>query len=136
MYTTKIKDLMTKGIITINSDDNAITASEVMIQKNIGSVLVIDGSGTVGIITERDIVKKVITDCNDLCEIKAIDIATCDLITLGPNDTIRQALIEMYKNKIKRIPVRDPNTEELIGIITTYDIIAAFNSLELKMTLK
>ncbi|MCK4847902.1 MAG: CBS domain-containing protein [Candidatus Heimdallarchaeota archaeon] len=134
MNTTKIKDLMTKGIISINSDDNAITASEVMIHNNIGSVLVFDGSNPIGIITERDIVKKVITDCKDLCETRAADLATCDLITLGPNDAVKQALITMYKNKIKRIPIQDPETNELIGIITTYDIIAAFNSLELKMT--
>ena len=51
-----------------------------------------------------------------------------------PNDAVKQALITMYKNKIKRIPIQDPETNELIGIITTYDIIAAFNSLELKMT--
>ena len=133
---TKIKDLMTKGIISINSNDDAITASKIMIHKNIGSVLVLDGSNPVGIITERDIVKKVITDCKNLCETKAVDLATRDLITLGPDDTIKKALITMYKNKIKRIPIQDPESGELVGIITTYDIIAAFNSLELKMNLK
>ena len=136
LNTTKIKDLMTRKIISINSDDNAITASKVMIRENIGSVLVFDGSNHVGIITERDIVKKVITDCKNLCETRAVDLATCDLITLGPDDAVKKALIAMYKNKIKRIPIRDPETGELVGIITTYDIIAAFNSLELKMNLK
>jgi CBS domain-containing protein len=136
LNTTKIKDLMTKGIISINSNDDAITASKIMIHKNIGSVLVLDGSNPVGIITERDIVKKVITDCKNICEIRASDLATRDLITLGPDNSVKQALITMYKNKIKRIPIQDPKTGELIGIITTYDIIAAFNSLELKMTLK
>jgi len=127
--------LMTKGIISINSEDNVIKASEVMIHKNIGSVLVFDGSNPVGIITERDIVKRVITDCKNLCETRAVDIATCDLITIGPDEAVKKALIIMYKNKIKRIPVRNPETDELVGIITTYDIIAAFNSLELKVNL-
>jgi len=136
LNTTKIKDLMTKGIISLNVDDDAITASKIMIEKNIGSVLVLDGSNPVGIITERDIVKKVITDCKNLCETKTVDLATCNLITLEPGDSIKKALITMYKNKIKRIPIRDPETGELVGIITTYDIIAAFNSLELKMNLK
>jgi len=135
LNTTKIKDLMTKGIISINSEENVITASEVMIHKNIGSVLVFDGSNPVGIITERDIVKRVITDCKNLCETRAVDIATCDLITIGPDEAVKKALITMYKNKIKRIPVRNPETDELVGIITTYDIIAAFNSLELKVNL-
>ena len=101
---------MTRGIISIDCNDSAITASEIMIQNNIGSVLVFDGSNPVGIITEKDIVKKVITDCKNLCETKAVDLATCNLITLGPNDAVKEALIAMYKNKIKRIPIQDPES--------------------------
>ena len=135
MNTTQIKDLMTKNIIGIDSNDSIISASEIMINNNIGSVIVYDGSNPVGIITERDIVKKVIVDCRNLCDGKAIDIATKDLITLNTTNSVKKALITMYKNKIKRIPIRDPEKDELVGIITTYDIIAAFNSLELKMTI-
>ena len=126
---------MTRKIIGIDANDNVIKASEVMINNNIGSVIVFDGSTPVGIITERDIVKKVIFDCDKLCETKAFEIATKDLITLKPTNSVKKALITMYKNKIKRIPIRDPENNELVGIITTYDIVAAFNSLELKITL-
>ena len=118
MNITKVKDLMTKDLITISGDENVIHASELMIEKNIGSLLVYDDSEVIGIITERDIVRKVITDCKDLCEVMAIEIATKDLIT-------------MYRRNIKRIPVKDPVSHELVGIITTHDIIAAFSTLEL-----
>jgi CBS domain-containing protein len=102
-----------------------------MIENNIGSVLVYEGSNVIGIITERDIVRKLITDCKDLCEVQAKEIATKELITISPIDTIEHALITMYRRKIKRIPVKHPETHELVGIITTHDIIAAFNTLEL-----
>ncbi len=131
MTTTKIKDLMTKGIISINYDDNVITASKIMIHNNIGCVIVYKDVTPVGIITERDIVKKVISNCRDLCDVPASEIATQELITLAPNDPIEHALITMHKNRIKRIPVKDPNTQDLTGIITTHDIIAAFSTLEL-----
>ncbi|MHA2095531.1 MAG: CBS domain-containing protein [Candidatus Hodarchaeales archaeon] len=122
---------MTKDLITISGDKRVIYASELMIENNIGSLLVYEDSNVIGIITERDIVRKVITDCRDLCDVKAKEIATVDLITIAPRDTIEYALIMMYRRKIKRIPVKDPDSHELVGIITTHDIIAAFNTLEL-----
>ena len=129
--TTRVKDLMTKEIISIKNDDNAITASRVMIHNNIGCVIVYKEVKPTGIITERDIVKKVIDDCKDLCDVPASEIASKELITIEPNDSIKNALITMHKNKIKRILVKDPDTQDLIGIITTRDIIAAFSTLKL-----
>lgn len=129
--TTRVKDLMTKEIISIKNDDNAITASRVMIHNNIGCVIVYKELKPTGIITERDIVKKVIDDCKDLCDVPASEIASKELITIEPNDSIKNALITMHKNKIKRILVKDPDTQDLIGIITTRDIIAAFSTLKL-----
>ena len=130
--TTRVKDLMTKEIISIKNDDNAITASRVMIHNNIGCVIVFKEDKPTGIITERDIVKKVIDDCKDLCDVPASEIASKELITIGPNDLIKNALITMHKNKIKRILVKDPDTQGLVGIITTRDIVAAFSTLKLK----
>ena len=122
---------MTKDLVTISGDKSVIYASELMIEKNIGSLLVYEDSNVIGIITERDIVRKIISDCRDLCEVQAEEIATKNLITISPQDTIEHALIMMYRKKIKRNPDKDPDNHELVGIITTHDIIAAFNTLEL-----
>ncbi|MHA1947104.1 MAG: CBS domain-containing protein [Candidatus Hodarchaeales archaeon] len=131
MNTTKVKDLMTKKIISVNNYDSVITASEIMIENNIGCVIVYKDLKPIGIITERDIVKKVISDCRDLCDVPASTIATKKLITIAPTDTIEHALLSMHRNRIKRILVKDPDTQDLKGIITTRDIIAAFSTLEL-----
>lgn len=122
---------MTKDIISVNNYDSVITASEIMIENNIGCVIVYEDLKPIGIITERDIVKKVISDCRDLCDVPASTIATKKLITIAPTDTIQHALLSMHRNKIKRILVKDPDTQDLKGIITTRDIIAAFSTLEL-----
>jgi CBS domain-containing protein len=131
MNTTKVKDLMTHELVSIKSNDSVINASKTMIHNNIGCVIVYKGAQPIGIITERDIVKKIISDCRDLCDVPAAEIATKELITISPKDTIEHALITMHRNKIKRIPVKDPETQTLVGIITTHDIIAAFSTLEL-----
>jgi CBS domain-containing protein len=122
---------MTKKIISVNNYDSVITASEIMIENNIGCVIVYKDLKPIGIITERDIVKKVISDCRDLCDVPASTIATKKLITIAPTDTIEHALLSMHRNRIKRILVKDPDTQDLKGIITTRDIIAAFSTLEL-----
>ena len=131
MNTTKVKDLMTRNLIAIDGEDSVIEASKIMIDNKIGSVLVYEDDKPVGIITERDIVQKIMTDCKDLCDVRAIEIATKELITISPLDSIEHALVTMHRSRIKRIPVKDPNNDELVGIITTHDIIAAFNTLEL-----
>lgn len=122
---------MTRHLIAIEGEDSVIEASKIMIDNKIGSVLVYENDKPIGIITERDIVQKIMTDCTDLCDVKAIEIASRKLITISPSDSIEHALVIMHRNRIKRIPVKDPNSNELVGIITTHDIIAAFNTLEL-----
>ncbi|MHA2176551.1 MAG: CBS domain-containing protein [Candidatus Hodarchaeales archaeon] len=131
MNTIKVKDLMTRHLITIKAEDSIIKASETMIQNKIGSVLVYENGEPIGIITERDIVRKIMMDCKDLCDVKAIEIASKEIITISPLDSIEHALVTMHRNRIKRIPVKDPDTNKLVGIITTRDVIAAFNTLEL-----
>ena len=131
MYTTKVKDLMTRDLITVNASEDVISVSKLMIEKNIGSVIVVDEFKPIGIITERDIVKQVIENCVELCNIPAKDIASKNLITISPNESIKKALMTMHKHRIKRIPVQNSETDELVGIITTQDIVAAFNTLEL-----
>lgn len=132
MYTTKIKDLMTKDLITIDAEESIISASELMIEKNIGSVIVVDNNIPIGIITERDIVKQVIKNCDELCNIPVEDIASKNLITIQSNEQVKNALLKMYKYRIKRLPVKNPNNNEIFGIITTQDIVAAFSTLEVK----
>ncbi|MHA1330921.1 MAG: CBS domain-containing protein [Candidatus Hodarchaeales archaeon] len=133
MNRIKVKDLMSKDIVSVECNANIVKVAQLMVEKGIGSVLVYDDNdkNKIGIITQRDLVSRILLECHNPCEIKAKDIATKNLITISAEDTIKDALIMMYKHKIKRIPVKNPTTNELIGIISSYDIVAAFNSLDL-----
>jgi len=124
---------MSKDIVSVECNANIVKVAQLMVEKGIGSVLVYDDNdkNKIGIITQRDLVSRILLECHNPCEIKAKDIATKNLITISAEDTIKDALIMMYKHKIKRIPVKNPTTNELIGIISSYDIVAAFNSLDL-----
>ncbi len=131
MYSTKVKDLMTRDIVAVSHDENLEKVAQLMVEKKIGSVLVHKDFEPIGIITKRDILEKVILNCKNPCDVPANDVATKDLITISSRETVREALSLMYKNDIKRIVVTSPDQSELIGIITTHDLVAAFNSLEL-----
>lgn len=121
---------MTKEIVTVSVNDSIEKVAQLMVDNQIGSILVHEDNTLFGIITKRDILEKVILTCRDPCEVKARDIATKNLITISSGKTIKDVLTLMNQHKIKRVLVKDPDTYELVGIITTYDLIAAFNILE------
>lgn len=131
MYSTRVKDLMKKEIVAVTANDSLEKVAQLMAENHIGSILVHQDQEPIGIISKRDIIERVILYCKDPCETKAKDVATRNLITISSSETIKDVLMLMYKHKIKRVLVKDPDNFELVGIITTYDLIAAFNSLEL-----
>ncbi|MHA1974119.1 MAG: CBS domain-containing protein [Candidatus Hodarchaeales archaeon] len=133
MNRVKVKDLMSKDLVSVECNANIVKVAQLMVEKGIGSVLVYDDNdkSKIGIITQRDLVSRILLECHNPCDIQAKDIATKNLITISEGDTIKDALLMMYKHKIKRIPVKNTTTNELIGIISSYDIVAAFNSLDL-----
>ncbi len=131
MKNTKIKDLMTRDIIKMNIKDTADKIALIMKDKGVGSVFIYENNDLIGLITKRDLLERVLVDCLNPCEVTAGDIVTKNLITISKDTLIPDCLKLMYKHKIKRLPVIDSNNGNLIGIITSYDIIAAFNTLEL-----
>ncbi len=123
---------MTREIVAIGTEESIEKVAQLMVETQIGSVLVHEDYEPIGIITKRDILERVVLDCHDPCKVKAKDIATKNLITINSGDTVEDVLMLMFKHKIKRILVKNPDDFELVGIITTHDLIAAFNSLELQ----
>ncbi|MHA2225590.1 MAG: CBS domain-containing protein [Candidatus Hodarchaeales archaeon] len=136
MYSTRVKDLMTKDIVTVNLEEGIEKVAQLMVKNEIGSVLVKDDFKTIGIITKRDILEKVVIYCNNPCGAKAKDIATRKIITISSEKTIKDVLMLMYENKIKRILVKNTESDGISGIITTHDLIAAFSSLEVRSSPK
>ncbi|WP_455142113.1 CBS domain-containing protein [Candidatus Hodarchaeum mangrovi] len=134
MNVVKVRDLMVRNIIFVSPEETIVTVSRLMMENVIGSILVCESLDdlNIGIITLRDIVSRVVIECSNPCEIKARDVATKNLITISSEENIKAAFLLMLKHKIKRLPVRNPESNKLVGIISSYDIIAAFNSLNLE----
>lgn len=112
--------LMTQPIFRIDENSTAQQAAEKMGIEHIGSLLVTRNGEDVGIITERDIMSKVIVKKGDLEDIKVKDIMSSPLVTVDQNTTGEDALRKMVKNGVRRLLITDK--EEIVGIFTTSDI--------------
>lgn len=109
-------------IITAKYSESIFTISTLMKEKQVSSIIIIDQNDKpVGIITERDIVRRVIADRKNPNTTKATEIKSQPLITVGPNAYLFNACKIMEKNNIRRLPVVKDNA--IVGIVTITDII-------------
>ena len=117
----QISDIMTRDVVTISQSDKVIKAVKIMTKKRIGGLVVLNNRKPVGIVTESDLVRKVLSKNINPGKINVSDILTRRLISIKPNSTFYNATKLMVKNKIRRLPViRDG---ELIGIVTAVDLV-------------
>lgn len=119
-----VKDAMNKDVETIGENDNVRNAAERMVNRRIGSLVVLSPVGQLtGLLTERDILRDVVARGENSKDVKVGDIMTKELIVISPEATLEDAADVMTKNKIKKLPVVDEKGA-LVGIITASDLIA------------
>ena len=107
--------------------DSVFTISNLMKEGKVGSIIIIDqNTEPVGIITERDIVRRVISDGKDPTITKAADLMSKPLITVGEDTHLYDVAKKMIKHKIRRLPVVKDNNI-LVSIVTVTDIIKYFH---------
>lgn len=111
---------MSSPVTTMESKGTLGDAARLMIQHDIGSVVVVEGKNPVGIVTERDITKQVIKR-NDVLNKPIEQVMSKPLLTATPNMPVQDAFELMLKNKVRRLPILDGG--ELKGIVTTQDIM-------------
>ena len=120
-----VSELMSKkNLVSIQSDSEitALDISKLMIKNKVGSVIVINPSKfPIGIITERDIIKKVCVTNTLPNEMKADKIMSSPVITIMSYDSIETAAQKMTNYKIKRLPVLEEN-QQIASILSLTDI--------------
>jgi CBS domain-containing protein len=115
-----VKDIMTKDVVTIESNKTAFDAAQLMAEKELGCVIVVVQAFPVGMITERDIVRRIVAKRASF-DTKLTDVMTKTLITVEPETSLREAARVMSSNKIRRLPVLKQN--KLVGIIVASDFV-------------
>ena len=118
-----ISEIVNKDVKVIDQEQNIFDASKVMIDNNVGSVVIIDNNESknpVGIVTERDIVRIVSTFALSDLQVPIRKLMSYPLITLSQNASVLDAMKLMYERKIRRVIVL--NESIFVGIVTEHDI--------------
>lgn len=116
----KVEDVMVREVITIDDNSTVKEAAEVMNKFEIGCMIVVRKGKAMGIITERDLLKRVVAEARDASKTKVKDIMTTPLVVAEPSMELEEAIKLMFKMKIKKLPVVDDN--RLVGLISLTDI--------------
>ncbi len=119
----KVKDEMNKNVKTLTPENTVKEAADKMTKYWMGSVVIVDGDKIVGIITERDVMSKIVVNGQDASNIKVGDFMTKNVIKIEESKSIGDAVKLMKAHDIKKLPVT--KNGKLTGIITTTDIITA-----------
>lgn len=118
---------MRKNVFVFSKNASIKDILDIMIENNIGSVIILEDDKVVGIVTERDLITKVLTKGLDL-SVPVKEIMSSPVITISPNESVEKAAEIMTENKIKKLPVVE--NDKLLGIITLTDIVASGVKLE------
>ena len=116
----KVRDVMVREVITVDEDSTVKEAVDIMNEFQIGSLIVLERGKAMGIVTERDFLRRVIAGAKDVMNTKVKEIMTTPLVVVEPSTDLEEAMKLMFQNKIKKLAVVDAN--KLVGIVTLTDI--------------
>ncbi len=122
----RIADILrSKGheVVTIAPDRTVHDALAVLVEHGIGSVVVVDGPGIAGILTERDILRLAEAAPERFARKRIADVMTADLILAEPDDEIGEIMEVMTRNRVRHLPVVDD--EGLRGLVSIGDVVNA-----------
>lgn len=111
---------MIDKVITVKDDETVKRAVNIMNRHQIGCLVVEKNGSAVGILTERDLMKRVLAKCKDPKKTKVRDVMTYPIKYVNPETDVEQAARIMFKLKIKKLPVIEGT--RLVGLVTVTDI--------------
>ena len=118
----RVKDIMTREVVVANVSTSLQDVGRLLIEQDIGSVVVVSSGKPVGIVTDRDLARKVVANNKKPSELTLEEVMTTPLITIHPEVTVLNAIDHMLKSRVRKLPVIVD--EKLVGIITERDIIS------------
>jgi len=116
----RVEDVMVEDVVTISSRASVKKAAEIMNKHEIGCLIVTEKNKAVGILTERDLLKRVVVEARNPEKTKVKEIMSKPLIVTEPETDLENAVKLMFDMKIKKLPVVKEG--KLIGIVSLTDI--------------
>jgi CBS domain-containing protein len=115
-----VRDIMTKYVVSIDVNRTALEAAKIMAEKGISSLIVLKDQDPVGIVTERDFVKKICIKELNVSHVKVNEVMSKIRTFADPEIPIEVAVQRMVNHKIRRLPIMENG--KVVGIITVTDL--------------
>jgi CBS domain-containing protein len=115
-----VEEVMSKTVYSMSIDRPVKEALQMMISRDIGSIVLTKNGAPFGIITERDVMKNIAAAPHDNLEKPAVNFGSTNLLTCNPNTHVWDAFTIMLRNRIRRLPVLESG--KLVGIVTERDL--------------
>jgi CBS domain-containing protein len=117
---TTAREIMSSDIEYIPSDSTVMDAAKKLASDNVGALPICDAGRLKGVITDRDVVVKVLAEGKDPSVTKVIDLVQGEAVTIGADDSVDEALRTMKDHKVRRLPVIDGT--DLVGMVSQADL--------------
>jgi CBS domain-containing protein len=117
--------LLHKGrqVFTVTGGDTVRSALRVLVANNIGAVVVCDGPRVVGILSERDCVRRVMSDERSLDATLVRTVMTSPIVSVRPHDTLDRCMALITDQRVRHLPVIEHG--ELLGLVSVGDLVKA-----------
>ena len=116
----KAEDVMVREVVTLDENVSVKKAAEIMAQEGVSAIITTSEGKAKGILTERDILKRVVAEDKNPKKTKFADVMSSPLETIPPNTNLEEAAHIMFEKKLKYLPVIHEN--RLVGLISLQDI--------------
>lgn len=117
----RLVDVMVQDVITVEDEATIKKAAELMNQHEIGCLIVVKKGKPAGIVTERDMLKRILLEARDPEKVKVNEIMSKPLIVGKPEMEIEDAVKLMFRRNIKKLPVA--SKKNLVGLVTLTDLV-------------
>ena len=122
---TTARDIMTSGTDVVSGDTTVLEVAKKLAQGNYGSMPICDGEKLQGMITDRDIVVKVLAAGKDPASTKVSELAQGEVVTIGADDPLEEIARTMADHQVRRLPVIDG--QKLVGMLSQADLARSGN---------
>lgn len=118
---TAVSEVMTRGVRSLAPTDNVLLAAQAMEELNVGAIPVCEGDRLVGMVTDRDIVLRLVAQERNAGTTQLRDVMSTDLQWTREGESIDEVLQQMSRAQIRRLPVLGDD-KRLVGILSLGDV--------------
>jgi CBS domain-containing protein len=116
-----VREVMTSNPRTIDADSDVATAAKLLKDEDVGAVPVVEGDQPIGVLTDRDVVLKVVAEGKDPQTTRVREVASTNVVTVDPQQDLDEALRLMAQHQVRRLPVVEEDGK-IVGILAQADV--------------